>query len=117
MVALTGNPKDIYWLGHCMYLLKQYHRAAHLLQSRNLDKSYILCNYLTVKCLFDANELKEALKVINYIDFDNFPQRNNVSSTPCTSDNVELHLFDDSPKNVWILFDFLFHLLVITNSF
>ncbi|KAJ8962121.1 hypothetical protein NQ318_018078 [Aromia moschata] len=38
VVALTGNPRDVYWLAQCMYLSKQYHRAAHLLRSRNLEK-------------------------------------------------------------------------------
>lgn len=41
VVALTENARDIYWLAQCMYLLKQYHRAAHLLRTKNLEKVFI----------------------------------------------------------------------------
>ncbi|GJQ84451.1 hypothetical protein Trydic_g15664 [Trypoxylus dichotomus] len=91
VAALTSNnPRDVYWLAQCMYLLKQYHRAAHLLRSNNLDKTYVLCNYLTVKCLFDANELNEALKVLNTMDLEVFLQNGNED---------EFKLFDDTPRN------------------
>lgn len=99
VVALSeGNPKDIYWLAQCMYLLKQYHRAAHLLKTRNLDKTYILCNVLTVRCLLEANEVNEALKVVNSIDMDVFLQNTN-TSTPCNS-TIETALLDDTPKHL-----------------
>ena len=32
------DPQDIYWLAQCLYLTAQYHRAAHALRSRKLDK-------------------------------------------------------------------------------
>uniref|UniRef100_A0A2I3H8W5 Cell division cycle 16 n=1 Tax=Nomascus leucogenys TaxID=61853 RepID=A0A2I3H8W5_NOMLE len=32
------EPQDIYWLAQCLYLTAQYHRAAHALRSRKLDK-------------------------------------------------------------------------------
>ncbi|KAG5887178.1 hypothetical protein JTB14_028981 [Gonioctena quinquepunctata] len=95
VVAITGNPRDVYWLAQCMYLLKQYHRAAHLLRSKSLEKSNILCTYLTARCLFEANELNEALKVINTIDNSNFSK--DVSSLYMS--NVESTLFDDLPRN------------------
>ena len=39
VTALTnGNPRDVYWQAQCMYHLKQYHRAVHLLQMHKLDK-------------------------------------------------------------------------------
>ncbi|KAK5637885.1 hypothetical protein RI129_000202 [Pyrocoelia pectoralis] len=95
VVALTsGNPRDIYWLAQCMFLLKQFHRAAHLLRSKNLDKSYILCNYLTVRCLFEANELNEALKVLNSMDLEVFLQTGNTSCNV----SIDAGMFDDTPK-------------------
>lgn len=96
VVALTsGNPRDIYWLAQCMFLLKQFHRAVHLLRSKNLDKTYILCNYLTVRCLLEANEFNEALKVLNSMDMEVFLQANTISSYNVS---VEAGMFDDTPK-------------------
>ncbi|KAI4459131.1 hypothetical protein MML48_6g00001688 [Holotrichia oblita] len=89
-VSTNNNPRDVYWLAQCMYLLKQYHRAAHLLRSHNLDKMYVLCNYLTVKCLFDANELNEALRILNTMDLEVFLQNGSES---------EFKFFDDTPQN------------------
>ncbi|KAJ8974104.1 hypothetical protein NQ317_003904 [Molorchus minor] len=98
IVALTEDAKDIYWLAQCMFLQKQYHRAAHLIRSRNLEKTHVLCTYLTVQCLFEANELTEALKVIDSVDNNYlFLSKDDVSSTPCSSD-IDV-LLDDIPKN------------------
>ena len=98
MVTLTNNPRDVYWLAQCMFLLKQYHRASHLLRSRNLDKSYILCNCLTVKCLLEANELNEAKQVIDSLDLDLLVHTTSVSAQfPLAAESM---LFDDTPKNV-----------------
>ncbi|ENN74493.1 hypothetical protein YQE_08938, partial [Dendroctonus ponderosae] len=41
IVVQTDSPRDVFWLAQCMYLQKQYHRAAFLMQSRNLDKQAI----------------------------------------------------------------------------
>lgn len=39
IVSLSNDdPKDICTLAQCMYLMKQYHRAAHLIKSRGLEK-------------------------------------------------------------------------------
>lgn len=97
VVTLTEDPRDIYWLANCMYRLKQYHRAVHLLKSRKLDKTYILCNYLTVKCLFEANDLNEALNIISTLDSHVNPHFSHISTgSRC---NFESLLFDDKPKN------------------
>ncbi|XP_044762090.1 cell division cycle protein 16 homolog [Coccinella septempunctata] len=97
VVTLTENPRDIYWLAKCMYHLKQYHRAVHLLKSRKLDKTYILCNYLTVKCLFEANDLNEALNIISNLDYQINPHfSHNSAASQC---NFDALLFDDKPKN------------------
>lgn len=61
---------------------------------------FILCNYLTVKCLLDANELNEALKVLNLMDLEVFLQNGNESHML----NPEFKLFDDTPRNVCLLY-------------
>jgi hypothetical protein len=39
VVSLSnGDAQDVYWLAQCMFLMKQYHRAAHLIRSRGLEK-------------------------------------------------------------------------------
>lgn len=84
-------------------MLKQYHRASHLLRSRNLDKSFILCNCLTVRCLLEANEFNEALQVLNLIDFD----FSTISTPALYPPSVDALLFDDTPKNVCINVSFI----------
>ncbi|KAF7278115.1 cell division cycle protein 16 [Rhynchophorus ferrugineus] len=97
VVAITNTPRDIYWLAQCMYLKKQYHRAAFLLQSKNLDKNYLLCTYLTVKCYYDTNEYNEALNVINKCDMNAILNIKN-ECTPNIPEN-DFGLFDNVPKN------------------
>nr|XP_022920577.1 cell division cycle protein 16 homolog [Onthophagus taurus] len=97
VVALTcNNPRDIYWLAQCMFLLKQYDRAAHLLRSRSLDTTYVLCNYLTVKSLLEAKDLNEAFKVLNSFNPDVFTH---VSSIDMSNLGTEFTSFDDTPKH------------------
>ncbi|KAK9882233.1 hypothetical protein WA026_019747 [Henosepilachna vigintioctopunctata] len=98
VVSITENPRDIYWLAQCMYHLKQFHRAVHLLRTKNLEKTFILCNYLTVRCLLAANELNEALNVVNILDVEIFPQQNLPISNNTLS-NFDTIIFDDRPKN------------------
>ncbi|XP_023724063.1 cell division cycle protein 16 homolog isoform X2 [Cryptotermes secundus] len=65
VVSLSnGEARDVYWLAQCMFLMKQYHRAAHLIRSRGLEKTHVLCHYLAVRCLLEARELSEALEVL-----------------------------------------------------
>lgn len=66
IVSLSNeDPKDVCTLAHCMFLMKQYHRAAHLIRSRRLEKTDVMCNYITVRSLLEAKEYTEALQVIN----------------------------------------------------
>ncbi|EPY86952.1 cell division cycle 16-like protein [Camelus ferus] len=48
----SEEPQDIYWLAQCLYLTAQYHRAAHALRSRKLDK-------------FAAKEHQQALDILD----------------------------------------------------
>ncbi|KAG8230089.1 hypothetical protein J437_LFUL009208 [Ladona fulva] len=104
VVSLSDeDPKDVYWLAQCMYLMKQYHRAAHLILSRRLDKTHILCHYLAARCLLEAGELEEALAVLQ--DFDADASSNILSSTFISSGD---NLMKDTPSNV-IIFQFRFY--------
>lgn len=66
VVSLSdGEPEDVYWLAQCMYLLKQYHRAAFLLKNKGLHKTHLVCRYLAAKCLLEAKEYNEALELLS----------------------------------------------------
>ncbi|XP_076296997.1 cell division cycle protein 16 [Lasioglossum baleicum] len=95
VVSLSNeNSKDICTLAHCMFLMKQYHRAAHVIRSHGLEKTDVMCHYLTVRSLLEAKEYNEALQVINESEICtniaqsvmNFPDRT--------------HILEDAPKNV-----------------
>jgi len=75
-----GDPRDVYWLGQCMFLMKQYHRAAHLIRSRGLEKTHMLCYYLAVRCLLEAREFTEALQVLTDVE-----QEGTLFSNTCNS--------------------------------
>ncbi|XP_019500305.1 PREDICTED: cell division cycle protein 16 homolog [Hipposideros armiger] len=59
------EPQDIYWLAQCLYLTAQYHRAAHALRSRKLDKLYESCRYLAARCHYAAKEHQQALDILD----------------------------------------------------
>ncbi|OXB80573.1 UNVERIFIED_CONTAM: hypothetical protein H355_014916 [Colinus virginianus] len=59
------EPQDIYWLAQCLYLTAQYHRAAHALRSRKLDKLYEACRYLAARCHYAAKEHQQALDILD----------------------------------------------------
>ncbi|XP_048656522.1 cell division cycle protein 16 homolog isoform X2 [Marmota monax] len=59
------DPQDVYWLAQCLYLTAQYHRAAHALRSRKLDKLYEACRYLAARCHYAAKEHQQALDILD----------------------------------------------------
>nr|XP_060625653.1 cell division cycle protein 16 homolog isoform X1 [Anolis sagrei ordinatus] len=59
------DPQDIYWLAQCLYLTAQYHRAAHALRSRKLDKLFEACRYLAARCHYAAKEYQQALDILD----------------------------------------------------
>ncbi|XP_038050279.1 cell division cycle protein 16 homolog [Patiria miniata] len=66
LVSLSDDEiADIYWLAQTLYLTGQYHRAAHLLQSKKLNKANKACQYLTAKCHAAVKEWEEALNVLD----------------------------------------------------
>lgn len=56
--------KDIYWQAQCMFLLKEYHRAASLIRFYGYEKTDVLCLYLLGECLFEAKDFQEALNIL-----------------------------------------------------
>uniref|UniRef100_A0A4W3IRY3 Cell division cycle 16 homolog (S. cerevisiae) n=1 Tax=Callorhinchus milii TaxID=7868 RepID=A0A4W3IRY3_CALMI len=59
------EPQDIYWLSQCLYLTAQYHRAAHAIRSRKLDKLYGACRYFAARCHYAAKEHQQALDILD----------------------------------------------------
>ncbi|XP_077273220.1 cell division cycle protein 16 [Temnothorax americanus] len=95
VVSLSNeDPKDVCTLAQCMYLMKQYHRAAHLIKRYGLEKSDVMCHYLTVRCLLEAKEYNDALQVINESEI-----CTNITQAGITfADRTDI--FQDAPKNV-----------------
>lgn len=88
------NPKDVCTLAQCMFLMKQYHRAAHLIRSRGLEKTDIMCHYLAVRCLLEAKEFTEALQVIHEME-----KCINISQSG-VSFNGQADILEMAPRNV-----------------
>ncbi|XP_069493217.1 cell division cycle protein 16 homolog isoform X1 [Ambystoma mexicanum] len=59
------DPRDVYWLAQCLYLTTQYHRAAHAIRSRKLDKIDKACRYLAARCHYAAKEYQQALDILD----------------------------------------------------
>ncbi|XKL60564.1 hypothetical protein PGB90_007621 [Kerria lacca] len=69
--SLSNNePQDIYFLGKCMFNMKQYRRAILIVQATGLDKIDIYCRYITIKCLIEVKEFTEALSILLNEDID-----------------------------------------------
>ncbi|XP_063235320.1 cell division cycle protein 16 homolog [Bacillus rossius redtenbacheri] len=65
VVSLSnGDPKDVFWMAQCMFHTKQYHRAAHVICSRGLEKTHMDCQYIAVRSLLEARELGTALQIL-----------------------------------------------------
>ncbi|XP_012220370.1 cell division cycle protein 16 homolog [Linepithema humile] len=95
VVSLSNeDPKDVCTLAQCMYLMKQYHRAVHLIKRYGLEKTNVMCHYLTVRCLLEAKEYNDALQVINESEI-----CTNITQAGITfADRTDI--FQDAPKNV-----------------
>lgn len=53
-----------------MFMLREYHRAAHIIKSRELEKTNIFCHYMLIECLFEAKDYQEAIDSLNSIDLE-----------------------------------------------
>lgn len=65
VLFLTNDPSDAYDRAKCLYNLKEYHRAAHSIKSRNLHETNLACLYLAAKCHYMEKDLKEATRLLN----------------------------------------------------
>ncbi|CAD7076949.1 unnamed protein product [Hermetia illucens] len=92
-VITQNDPFDIYWQAQCLFLLREYHRASHIIKFYGLEKTHILCHYLVVECLLEAKEYTEALGVLNSVDVDDM-----AASMLCgTQQNYEM-----GNQNLWM---------------
>jgi anaphase-promoting complex subunit 6 len=69
-VLSHNNPKDVYQLAQCMFMLKEYNRAAHVIKSSQLEKSNLLCLTLLVESLFASKDFHDALELLNSLDIE-----------------------------------------------
>lgn len=101
-----NDPKDVYCQAQCMFLLKEYHRAAHTIRLHKLEKTHIPCYNLLLEALYEAKEFNEAIVVINTVDIEflassliNQPLDGGGMEGPSmlfgedSSKNVSVHLF------------------------
>lgn len=69
--CLTQNDsKDVYYQAQCMFLMREYHRAAHLIRLHKLETTNVACFSLLLESLYEAKAFNEALNVINSVDID-----------------------------------------------
>uniref|UniRef100_A0A1Q3FUG5 Putative anaphase-promoting complex apc cdc16 subunit n=1 Tax=Culex tarsalis TaxID=7177 RepID=A0A1Q3FUG5_CULTA len=98
-VLSNNEPRDVYWQAQCMFLLREFHRAAYVIRSRGLDKRNLLCHYLAAECLAEAKEYQEALDVLNGVSCETLAMG---GPTPAAGRNesVEgLAVFDEPNKS------------------
>ncbi|ALC46019.1 cdc16 [Drosophila busckii] len=69
-VAVLGGyeARDIYYLAQCMFLLGEFHRAAHTIQHYKLAKTSLPCFNLLLESLYAAKEYNEAASIIQAVD-------------------------------------------------
>ena len=53
-----------------MFLLKEYHRAAHLIRHFELEKKHAPSYNLLLESLYESNELNEAVAAVNSVDIE-----------------------------------------------
>lgn len=64
VLFITNDPNDAYERARCLYNLKQYHRAAHTIKSRNLHQTNLSCLYLAAQCHYMEKDYKEASQLL-----------------------------------------------------
>lgn len=65
VLFLTNDPNDAYERARCLYNLKEYHRAAHTIRSRNLHQTNLSCLYLAAQCHYMEKDFKEANQLLD----------------------------------------------------
>lgn len=97
VTVLSNNyPRDVYQLAQCMFLLKEYNRAAHVIRSSQLEKSNLLCLALLVECLFASKEHQEALNLMTSLDIEDL----STSLHNDTDMEISMNPMNEPNKNV-----------------
>jgi anaphase-promoting complex subunit 6 len=68
VVLSNYYPKDVYQLAQCMFMLKEYSRASHVIKRSGLEKTNLLCLTLLVECLYASKEYQEALNLLSSVE-------------------------------------------------
>uniref|UniRef100_A0A023GNI7 Putative anaphase-promoting complex apc cdc16 subunit n=1 Tax=Amblyomma triste TaxID=251400 RepID=A0A023GNI7_AMBTT len=64
LASISGeSTEDIYTVAHCLYLNKQYQRAAHFIESRDLHKKHLNFKILAVNSRLAGKEYKAAIEI------------------------------------------------------
>jgi anaphase-promoting complex subunit 6 len=97
ITVLSKNyPRDVYQLAQCMFMLKEYNRAAHVIRSSHLEKSNLLCLALLVECLFASKDYQEALNLLTSLEIEDL----NTSLHNDTDMESSMNLMSEPNKNV-----------------
>lgn len=95
VAVLSSNfPKDVYQLAQCMFMLKEYNRAAHVIKSSGLEKTNLLCLTLLVESLYESKDFQEALNLLTTIEFED------LNTSLYNETETELSQSNDPNKNV-----------------
>lgn len=93
-VLSKNYPTDVYQLAQCMFMLKEYNRAAHIIKSSGLERTNLLCLALLVECLYDSKDYQEALDLLTHIDIEEL-------QTSLQNDTIEMSATNnDANRNV-----------------
>jgi hypothetical protein len=71
VAVLSKNyPRDVYQVAQCMYMLKEYSRASHVIKRNSLERKNLLCLTLLVECLYASKGNHEALALLDSLDIE-----------------------------------------------
>lgn len=98
-VLSQNDPKDIYWQAQCLFLLKEYHRAAHIIKLHGLEKTNFPCYYLAVESLLEAKDYSEASEILNYASVEDMANSLLLNQISCDADTYNMWI-DEQNKNV-----------------
>jgi anaphase-promoting complex subunit 6 len=99
VVFSNNNPRDVYQLAQCMFMLKEYNRATHVIRNSHLEKSNLLCLELLVECLFASKDYQEALNLLTSLDIEDL----NTSLHNDTDMESSMNLSNEPNKNVSVM--------------
>lgn len=95
-VLSNNSPRDVYQLAQCMFMLKEYNRASHIIKRSKLEKSNLLCLALLVECLYASKNYQEAFNLLTTLDIEDL----NTSLNDETEGNNASCLSQETLRNV-----------------